>query len=156
MPHVINAYIDGACLNNGRRDAIGGAGLHITGVDYPLPWDSRRRMTSQRAELHGVIMALEKAIETRADIRQSTPLLLRIHTDSSYAVNCFTEWIKKWKNNGWLNSQRLAVANQDLLEEGDDLIRTIRRGGQDQVVFVKIAREDNVIADRLARQACYE
>ena len=40
---------------------------------------------------------------------------LTIVSDSTYVVNCFNKkWYVNWQRNGWRNSQKQPVANQDL------------------------------------------
>ena len=40
---------------------------------------------------------------------------LIIVSDSTYVVNCFNKkWYVNWQRNGWRNSQKQPVANQDL------------------------------------------
>lgn len=40
-----------------------------------------------------------------------------LYSDSAYLVNCFKEkWYLKWRQNGWINSAKKPVENQDLWE----------------------------------------
>ena len=43
-----------------------------------------------------------------------------IFTDSVYVKNGITEWIKKWKKNGWKNSNKKPVKNKDLWQRLDE------------------------------------
>ena len=46
---------------------------------------------------------------------RSLPGPLTIVSDSTYVVNCVNkQWYLNWRRNGWKNSQKQAVANQDL------------------------------------------
>ena len=55
-------------------------------------------------ELLAAIMALKKL-----------KLILKLQfTDSIYVKNGITEWIIKWKENGWKNSNKKPVKNKDL------------------------------------------
>lgn len=57
-------------------------------------------------ELEAVLRAVE-----------SLPGPLRIHSDSTYVVNCFNDrWYEGWRARGWKNSQKKPVANRDLWE----------------------------------------
>ena len=41
---------------------------------------------------------------------------ITIYTDSTYVKNGITEWMLKWKKNGWKNSSKKPVKNKDLWE----------------------------------------
>ena len=63
-------------------------------------------------ELTATIKALEY-ISTRDKIQ--------IYTDSKYVKQGITEWITKWKINGWKTSKKEDVKNKDLWLELDNL-----------------------------------
>ena len=42
------------------------------------------------------------------------PCKIRLHTDSQYLKQGITNWIKKWKRNGWRTADRKPVKNVDL------------------------------------------
>ena len=63
-------------------------------------------------ELTATIKALEY-ISTRDKIQ--------IYTDSKYVKQGITEWITKWKINGWKTSKKEEVKNKDLWLELDNL-----------------------------------
>jgi ribonuclease HI len=42
---------------------------------------------------------------------------ITIYTDSTYVKNGITEWVLKWKENGWKNSNKEPVKNKDLWEK---------------------------------------
>ncbi|PFH36570.1 ribonuclease HI protein [Besnoitia besnoiti] len=56
------------------------------------------------------------------------PVKVRICSDSSYAINCITEWVYAWKMNGWRTRARSEVCNRDLVAEIDQLLQGRRRG----------------------------
>ena len=104
-------YTDGACSGN---PGPGGWGAVI--------FDEKKKQqnisgkvkdtTNNRMELMAPIMALKK-IKSKSDVT--------IFTDSIYVKNGITEWIKKWKKNGWKNSNKKAVKNKDLWIKLNDL-----------------------------------
>ena len=47
---------------------------------------------------------------------------LTIVSDSTYVINGCTSWWKKWKANGWKNSQRKPVVNIDLWQPLIELV----------------------------------
>jgi uncharacterized phage-like protein YoqJ len=86
---------------------------------------------------------------------RSHPGELEIVTDSTYVKNCFEQrWYVKWKANGWKNSQRKPVANQDLWEPFIELYES--RPGEITFRWVKGHSNDvmNDLVDRLAVAAC--
>ncbi|KAF8189959.1 putative ribonuclease H1 [Mycena galopus ATCC 62051] len=179
MPYKIDVRTDGACRGNGTYGAVAGAAAWF---DKPLNGSRgwRRALpedptpTNQRAELAGVILALEMATERRRQLDNDPFFILTIRTDSRYAIGCLQQWLEKWRSNGWLNARGkqtsksfqgmplrsnesnslagFSVVNRDLIEEASDMIDQINDGGR--VDFVWIPREQNGDADRLANEAC--
>ena len=98
--------------------------------------------TNQIGELCAVLMAL------RAH-PGSEPLL--IESDSQYAINCSTTWVKGWKRNGWRNSQKKPVKNVELIKAIDAEIS--RRPGPVKFKWVKghAGNAGNELVDELAR-----
>ena len=156
-PYYYVCYIDGACRGNGYDGAVGGAGLYIPQFDRHeyQSIDSYENPTSQRAELTALIMALEAAIERRGELYTDPWFSLNIKTDSKYVIGCLTDWLAKWKNNGWLNARGCPVSNQDLIKRAAELQEDIEEEGG-EVVFQHIRREENHEADRLANLGCDE
>lgn len=82
---IVEAWVDGSCLNNGDRDAVGGVGCVIesdkgtTEIHEPVPSDSR--VTNNRAEYFAVLSALD-----RIDEQHSTDVGVRVYSDSELVV----------------------------------------------------------------------
>lgn len=148
-------YTDGGCRGNGQPGAIGAAaaafkkrnGAYL-GWTRSLP--RYPRPTNQRAEITGIIVALEQALDKYDDLDASPYLKVKIYSDSRYAVNCMTTWIYKWANNGWTNAAGYEVANRDLIQEASRLDDRLRELGE--VDYMWIPREDNEYADSLCNQ----
>ena len=68
------------------------------------------KATNQQAELSGVIQAVHRFGHN-----------IVIHTDSKYAIGCFTEWLANWQRNGWKNAKKEPVVNQPLIKLGVSL-----------------------------------
>ena len=100
---VIDAYTDGACLGN---PGPGGWGvlLRADGVERELS-GGEAATTNNRMELMAAIAALESV---------AAGSRVRVHTDSTYVKNGISEWIARWKNNGWRTAAKKPVANVDL------------------------------------------
>lgn len=106
----IKIYTDGSSLGNGGAHSVAGIGVYFG------PQDQRNisaslsgaRQTNQRAELAAILRALEVAPRNRK---------AAIYSDSSYAIKCVTEWFRRWRTNGWLNSSKKPVENRDLIQK---------------------------------------
>ena len=104
-------YTDGACSGN---PGPGGWGVVIFDNENKQKNISGREenTTNNRMELLAAIMALQE-VNTNSEII--------IYTDSTYVKNGITEWVLKWKENGWKNSNKEPVKNKDLWEKLDNL-----------------------------------
>jgi uncharacterized phage-like protein YoqJ len=81
---------------------------------------------------------------------------LRVHSDSTYVVNCFRqEWWKGWLKRGWKNSKKEPVANRDLWEP---FIELVNARGDVEFEWVKghSGNRLNEAADQLATTAAAE
>jgi ribonuclease HI len=132
--NYIHIYTDGACTNNGNKNAIAGIGVYFEGKEYN---DISKRIdgsqTNNRAELTAIIEAM-KTVKSEDNII--------IYTDSSYAINGITGKNKRLKN-------------LDLFKISDLLLKT-RKG---KTIFKKVLGhtgklDGNHIADSLAVKAC--
>ena len=74
-------------------------------------YGSERETTNNRMELKAAVEGLRALKE---------PCEVEIVTDSNYLKNGITEWIHKWKMNGWRTGDKKPVANQDLWHELDE------------------------------------
>lgn len=62
-------------------------------------------------------MELKACIEACNTLSVIDPFAQKVnlYSDSAYLVNCFKQnWWKSWEVNGWKNSKKEPVANQDL------------------------------------------
>jgi YVTN family beta-propeller protein len=140
----IIAYTDGACSGN---PGPGGYGVVIDEGGAVREYSGyAERTTNQRMELMAAIVALRH-------IPAGSRVVL--HSDSAYLVRAFRDgWLLKWQRNGWRNSQREPVANQDLWEE------LLALAAQRDVQWEKVAGhsgvELNERCDQLARTAIKE
>lgn len=107
-------FCDGATSGNGKADAPGGWAYVVLSDGIPMLSDSggERGTTNQRMELTAALRACEaiEAIDPFATVK--------LYSDSAYLIRCFKEnWWKNWRANGWKNSKKEPVANQDLWEK---------------------------------------
>ena len=77
-------------------------------------FDGEISTTNNIMELTAVIKGLEKITE---------PSNITVKTDSTYVINGISNWISKWKINGWKTASNKPVANKNLWIELDNLIQ---------------------------------
>ncbi|MDD3267937.1 MAG: ribonuclease HI [Syntrophomonadaceae bacterium] len=138
----INIYTDGACSGNPGPGGWGAVLLY--GEKQKEISGGEEATTNQRMELTAVIEALQ-ALKVSA-------WKVTVYSDSAYVVNAFKQnWIAKWRVNGWKNSKKEDVANQDLWK------RLIELMSKNQVSIEKVKGHAgdhwNERCDELARQA---
>jgi len=100
---VVEIWTDGACSGNPGPGGWG-AILRAKGVEKELS-GAEPATTNNRMELMGAIAALEAL---------KRPVAAVLHTDSSYLRNGVTQWLARWKRNGWRTAEGKPVANADL------------------------------------------
>jgi ribonuclease HI len=98
---VTEVYTDGACAGN---PGPGGWAWAVAPEGKPAGFGGERQSTNQRMEIRAALEAM-RALSGE----------LTIVSDSTYVVNCINnKWYANWQRNGWRNSQKQPVANQDL------------------------------------------
>lgn len=101
--NIIDIYTDGACSGNPGPGGWG-ALLLYNGHEKEI-CGGERDTTNNRMELMATIQAL-KALKQ--------PSQVRLHTDSVYVRDGITQWIERWKRNGWRTAAKKPVKNVDL------------------------------------------
>lgn len=123
----VQLYTDGACSGNPGPggwafilyDPISGKELEESGGEPET--------TNNRMELTGVIKGLEKL---------KRPTAVELFTDSVYVGKGLTEWLPKWKRNGWRTGRKgstTEVKNQDLWMTLDEL------AARHQLTYTRVA-----------------
>ena len=107
---MIKVYTDGACKGNPGQGGWGA--LIIYPSEEKEIYGGDALTTNNRMELKAVIMALREI-----DLGNEITII----TDSSYVQKGISEWILKWKQNGWRSSNRKPVKNKDLWVDLDDI-----------------------------------
>ena len=77
--------------------------------------------------------------------------IVEIITDSNYVKHGITEWIHKWKRNGWQTGAKKPVVNQDLWHELDEQVS--RHKIEWQWTKGHASHADNNRCDELAQAA---
>lgn len=152
MVYFMEYYVDGGCRRNGCSNAIGAAAAvrknkwgKKKGWTRPLYSNSYDPPTNQKAEITAVALALELALERFKELSGYPEIDVEIFSDSKYAIGCMTEWVYKWRRNGWKNAAGNPVANQDLIKEALKLEEVLRRLGT--IKYTWVARSENEDAD---------
>tara|TARA_A100001388_G_scaffold275393_1_gene260850 strand:- start:355 stop:792 length:438 start_codon:yes stop_codon:yes gene_type:complete len=106
----IRIYTDGACKGN---PGIGGWGVLILLENEQIELSGgSKETTNNQMELTAVIKALN-FFDKKID--------LDLYTDSKYVMDGITDYIKKWKINGWRTANKKPVKNISLWKALDEL-----------------------------------
>jgi len=108
---MIKIYTDGSCLGN--PGSGGWAAIIFTNGKKITIKGSKKNTTNNQMELLAPIKALKKIPFGEK---------VEIFTDSKYLKLGITEWILKWKNNGWKTSNKSKVKNLELWKELHKLV----------------------------------
>ena len=108
---MIKIYTDGSCIGNPGKG--GWAAIIFKKNEKKILKGSKDITTNNQMELTATIKALEYI---------STKDKIQIYTDSKYVKQGITEWITKWKINGWKTSTKKEVKNKDLWQKLDQLM----------------------------------
>ncbi len=109
MNEPVRIYTDGACRGNPGPGGWG-ALLRFREREKSL-LGSESLTTNNRMELQAAISALES-------LKRGCIVILT--TDSQYVRNGITQWLPRWKQNGWKTSARKPVKNEDLWRKLDE------------------------------------
>ena len=136
----VEIFTDGACRGN---PGPGGWGAVLRWRDHEKEISGgEAQTTNNRMELMAAIMALETL---------KRPSNVILHTDSLYLRDGITDWIRRWKRNGWRTSGRTPVKNVDLWQRLDAAL--VRHDVQFRWVRGHSGHAENARADALARAA---
>jgi ribonuclease HI len=137
---MVEIHTDGACSGNPGPGGWGAV----------LRWRGRCRelsghepvTTNNRMELLAAIGALEAL---------KRPMHVQLVTDSNYLRHGVTQWLPRWKANGWRTADKKPVKNQDLWQRLDAALACHRIEWR----WTKghSGNPDNERADELARAA---
>ena len=112
MTSPIEIFTDGAC--RGNPGPGGWAALLRARDNERMLSGAEPNTTNNRMELRAAIEGLA-ALKRRCRVR--------LTTDSQYVRTGITEWLPRWKKNGWRTAARKPVVNQDLWRRLDELVQ---------------------------------
>lgn len=135
---MLEIYTDGSCLGN--PGAGGWAAILLYKEHQKKVSGGKADTTNNQMELTAVIEAL-KALKKSSEVT--------IYIDSQYVKNGITEWVKKWKVNGWRTADKKPVKNVELWKDLDDQVS--KHQIKWQWVKAHNGNKYNEIVDELAR-----
>jgi ribonuclease HI len=110
-----HVFTDGACTNNGKRNANAAWGFIVVDNEgYKVlergsgPIPKSEPQTNQRAELQALLNGLNAA--------KQYPGFIKIWSDSQYSINCASVWGKSWQRKGW-TKQGGVIQHLDLVKQ---------------------------------------
>ncbi|MDR1139104.1 MAG: ribonuclease HI [Rickettsiales bacterium] len=136
-------YTDGACSGNPGPGGWAAIMIHKNESIFIKKRISggEENTTNNKMELKAVINGLKM-------LKISCKVIL--HTDSLYVKKGITEWINKWKINGWKTADKKAVKNMELWQELDEV--AVQHVIDWRWVKAHDGNVHNEEADRLARK----
>ena len=138
---AVEIFTDGACSGN---PGPGGYGAILLYGKYRKELSGGfRHTTNNRMEIFAASAALEALNE---------PCSVTLFSDSSYLVDAISKnWLRGWKNRGWIKADKQPVLNVDLWQRLDGLLSV------HSVTFRWVkghaSNENNNRCDELARTA---
>lgn len=115
----LHVYTDGSCPNNGRKDSVGGCGIHFDTDEYE---DVSHRLednaTNNRAELMAIKMAIIILMNDILDGRD-----IELYTDSEYSIKALTEYGDMQSKRGWKTTKGENVLNMELIRPSYDIFQ---------------------------------
>lgn len=112
----VHLFTDGACSGNPGPGGWAFILRHPASGKEIERSGGERETTNNRMELLAVIKGLE-ALKRRTSVE--------LFTDSTYVGKGLTDWLAKWKANGWKRRERdrwVAVKNEELWRRLDELL----------------------------------
>jgi ribonuclease HI len=140
---IVEIFTDGACSGNPGPGGWG-AILRWRGSEREM-CGGEAMTTNNRMEMMAAIQALETL---------KRPVHAKLHTDSQYLRDGITQWLPRWKKNGWRTADKKPVKNVDLWQRLDEAL------AHHNVEFVWVrghaGHPENERADELARRGLTE
>ncbi len=112
----VQLFADGACSGNPGPGGWAFILRHVKSGKEKEASGAERESTNNRMELTAVIRGLEAL---------TRPTAIELVTDSTYVGKGLTEWMPKWKANGWRRREKgrwADVKNEDLWRRLDELL----------------------------------
>ena len=144
----VHLFTDGACRGNPGPGGWGFILRHVNSGKQREASGGERHSTNNRMELTAVVRGLEAL---------KRPCRVVLYTDSVYVGKGLSQWMAKWKAQGWKRKEKgklKPVKNEDLWQRLDRLVSS------HDLKYVRVAghsgHPENERCDRMAVQACQE
>lgn len=162
-PREIVVFTDGSTINNGSKNAKGGVGVFFADNDSRnisksiVNSNGNGKVTNNICELIGVILAIEKIVETEPTMSK---LRIVVMTDSEYIVKSVLKYSINWRKNGYKNKQGKPIKNIVLMKKVIELVEKynvklhhcLAHRTEPKDPYKRKIWYGNKIADLLARQ----
>lgn len=142
---TVHLFTDGACSGN---PGPGGWGFILR----HLPTGKEMEQSGGAADTTNNRMELSAVVHGLSELKR--PCFVELFTDSVYVGKGMTEWITKWKANGWKRREGKSlkpVKNEDLWRQLDELMQRHR------IKYTRVAghsgHPENERCDQLAVEA---
>ncbi|HKK57506.1 ribonuclease HI [Marinobacter sp.] len=143
MTEKVILYTDGACRGN---PGPGGWGAVL---NYR---NARKLLHGGEADTTNNRMELMAAIRGLKTLKRSCEV--ELYTDSQYVRKGITEWMHRWKQNGWKTAAKKPVKNEDLWRQLDEEVA--RHSVNWHWVKGHAGNPGNELADELANKGVEE
>ncbi len=113
----VHLYTDGACSGNPGPGGWAYILRHLPSGTDSEQSGGARETTNNRMELEAVVQGLG---------RLKRPCRVELFTDSVYVGKGISQWMAKWKQNGWKRKEKsklVPVKNEDLWKRLDELLQ---------------------------------
>jgi ribonuclease HI len=132
----LSVYVDGSCKGNGKPNAKSGIGIYFGKKDprNVSAFLKGKVHTNNIAELTAILVVLKIIYKTEDENNRN----YIICTDSQYSISCVTQWIHKWKANGWKTADKKTVQNQELIQSIYEMLMKLK-----EVTFKHIKAHTN-------------
>jgi len=142
-------YTDGACSNNGRKNASAGIGIYFGEKDTRNVSERiEGKQTNNTAELTAIIRVYDLLKE---DIEKGKKIM--IVSDSEYAIRCVTSYGSKCEKSEW----KKAIPNQEMVKYAYELYKNCPNIGFKHIMAHTQKKDIHSIgneqADRLANES---
>ena len=144
MPYEVKIFTDGASDPN-PGEAGSGIAVYEHNALSELWYGIYQSMgTNNTAELNGLYQAFLMAKEKIAK-----GVTVAIYSDSTYAIQCITQWAKGWEAKGWVKSGG-EIKNLDLIKSMYAVYQEIEKEVVIHHVNGHVGIEGNELADRMS------
>ena len=141
---MIQVYTDGSCLGNPGKGGWGVIVLWEDGGETQL-WGNSKYTTNNEMEMTAIYNSL-------LELQKNNINDVEIYTDSNYVKQGITNWIKKWRTNGYMTATNKPIKNRELwiaIDEEQSKFYTINWNH----VYAHKGNEHNERVDKIARES---